>query len=359
MPQFFPLFLPNVLLDFVPKEEVERDSAILRNYFEGGEPSKVIQLLDEQNSNWKEYLEKLAEPRRLIVFDSAKAVPDEEIKLAQLMKDGKPIVNELQLIKSTSSMSRRTWPLEKLEAKKKDYLEAKSIPYPESGELEQHLSWIISNALAEIYFPDDFFASMIFKLEPEYSGFPYEFPEDFLGAQQLYIWYLIYTKKGPEHFFKNLEDVIIQRYRITRMLSMSAYSLLNFFMCNGNDRNGCNRFFTRRMKDDIDEEISNWCTLVNQIGLDYEETSFKEFFMSDPSSNCNIKDPFQKQLKPSPGLIEQSIYNHLIGNYSAAVNLLFPIIEGICWDISVAEHLVNGRIFSTDSDLKTRDLKKR
>jgi hypothetical protein len=49
----------------------------------------------------------------------------------------------------------------------------------------------------------------------------------------------------------------------------------------------------------------------------------------------------------------------LIGNYSAASNLLFPLIEGIIWDISVAEHLRSNNIYTQNSDLETRDVRKR
>jgi len=53
------------------------------------------------------------------------------------------------------------------------------------------------------------------------------------------------------------------------------------------------------------------------------------------------------------------VYNHLVGNYSAAINLLLPVIEGMIWDISVAEHLARGGIYSSDTVLDGRDLKKR
>ena len=341
------------------KDKVDQDSETLREYFEVGDPQRSKQLLEEQNQRWKEYLDRLAEPRHKQLFDAAEPVPDEEAKIEQFALEGKQLAEELQQISNARSISTRTWPLESIEAKKKEYIEAKSIPYPDAGAHEQHLSWVVSNALAEMYFHHDFFTNMIFKLEPEYSSFPYKFPENFLGSQQLYIWYLIYIKKGPDQFFKNLEDVIIQRYRVTKIISMSAYGLLNLFMCNGNDQNNCNRFFTRRMKSNIDEELSDWCTLVNNIEEKYEEASFKQFFMTNLFSNCNIRDPFQKSFYSEPSLIEQAIYNHLIGNYCAAVNLLFPIIEGVCWDISVAEHIANGGVYTAESNLKTRDLKNR
>jgi len=57
--------------------------------------------------------------------------------------------------------------------------------------------------------------------------------------------------------------------------------------------------------------------------------------------------------------MEQAILNHLVGNYSASVNLLFPLIEGIIWDISVAEHLRNHNIYTDDSDLTARDVRRR
>jgi len=359
VPQFLPLFVKNIFLQFVPEDKVDQDSKVLKDYFEGGDPQKSRQLLEEQNRAWKEYLDKLAEPRHLQLFNTAKIVPDEKTKIEQLMQGGNKLAKELHQINNARSISTRTWPLEPIEAKKKEYAEAKSIRYPDANTLEQHLSWIISNAMTEIHFPHDFFTSMIFKLEPEYATYPYEFPENFLGSQQLYIWYLIYTKKGPAQFFNNLEDMIIQRYRVTRIISMSAYGFLNLFICNGNDQNSCNRFFTRRMKSNIDEELNGWCALVNNIEGEYEEASFEQFFMTNPFSNCNIRDPFQKSFYSEPGVIEQAIYNHLIGNYSAATNLLFPIIEGICWDISVAEHLANGGVYTTNSDLTTRDLHNR
>jgi len=200
---------------------------------------------------------------------------------------------------------------------------------------------------------------MIFKLELEFSKFPYEFPETFLGPKQLYIWYLIYAKKGPEHFFKDVEEVIIQRYRVSRVFGINAYNLLNLFLWNGNDQNSCNRFFTRRMKNDIGQEQSDWCALVNNIGETHEELAFKDFFMANAFSSPSARNPFQQPTGSEPGLIEQAIFNHVIGNYCAAANLLFPIVEGICWDISVAEHLAKGGIYTEESNLKTRDLKSR
>lgn len=359
MPQFLPLFTRNVFLDFVSLEEVERDSGILREYFERDDPQGSKELLDKQNTKWKAYLKKLAEPRHQQLFNTPETVPDEEAKIERFAEEGNQVAKELQQIEKAKSISTRVWPLESIEAKKREYWEAKDLPRTDPDFYEKHLSWIVSEALVQIYFPHNFFTSSIFKLESQYSSFPYEFPENFLGSQQLYIWYLIYIRKGPDHFLKNLEDVIIQRYRVMRIVSMNAYNLMNLFMSNGNDQNNCNRFFTRRMKSHIDEELNSWCVLVNNIGGEYEEASFKRFFMTDLFSSCSIRDPFQKSFYSEPGLIEQAIYNHVVGNYCAAVNLLFPVIEGICWDISVAEHMSSGELYTTGSDLGTRDLKKR
>lgn len=88
------------------------------------------------------------------------------------------------------------------------------------------------------------------------------------------------------------------------------------------------------------------------------EDAYKKMFYSNPLSLCNLKNPF-KEADNDPGLMEQAILNHLIGNYSASINLLFPLIEGIIWDISVAEHLRNHNIYTDDSDLTSRDVRKR
>lgn len=356
MPQFLPLFLPNPLLELVNKEQVEKDSHLLKEYFETDRVDGARQLLEKQNANWVGYLEKLAESRHEKLFGTKITIDEEETKIEELAKQGKPLAKEFKIIIEMKSAFKRKWPVLSIEKKKEEYVKLMGKNY--SSAKEQR-NWIISNALAEIYFPPEFFSSKIFKLEQEYASFPFDFLEDTLGPVQLYIWYLIYVKKGPANFLSNLQDVIILRYKVKGIISMDTYGLLNWFMCNGNDQNNCNRFFTRRMKKDVDRELGDWCALVNNIGGKYEEDSFKHFFMSNPWSHCHLRDPFQEVIDSEPSLIEQAIYNHLVGNYSSSVNLLFPIIEGICWDISVAEHLKNSGIYATNSDLTTRDLKKR
>jgi len=360
MPPFLPLFERNIFLDFIDPSKVEQDSDVIKDYFEGGCDVNAKVLLEVENQKWKFYLDNLMVIRRNQLFGTSTPIPDEDKKVDQLASEGKLLAQELKQIRNVRPISTRTlatW-LNK-EARRTEYLEAKSIPYPNDEEHQQHLSWIVSNTLAELYFPEGFFTSGIFKLESGFSTFPYDFLECFLGQRQLYIWYLIYTQRGPEHFLKNLEGVIIRRYIVTRTFSMNAYSLLNVLMFNGNDQNRCNRFFTRRMEKNISVEATYWCGLTNSIGARNEEDSFKNFFMSNPSSNCNFRDPFQPARDSEPGLIEQAIFNHVVGNYCASVNLLFPLIEGVIWDISVAEHLLNGGIYTTSSNLSTRDVKSR
>lgn len=356
MPQFLPLFLPSPLLDFIPKDQVKKDFAVVKNYFEGGECEEVEEILVRQNDKWKKYLGNLEAPRHLPLFNTADKIPNEETIILREIAKGNSLANELKLISDMIMIAQRKLPLPFLEQQKEKYAEWRAIPNPA---IEPQLDWVVNNALAEIYFPQEFFNSKIFTLEADYSSFKYDFLLSLLGPIQLYIWYQIFIKKGPDHFFKNIQDIIINRYKIQKTFSMSAYGLLNFFMSAGIDDYGCNRFFTRRMKDNIDRELSDYCSLVNNIGEQYEVDSFKNFFFSDPWSSCNIRDPFQKTYHSEPNLVEQAIFNHLIGNYSASVNLLFPLIEGICWDISVAEHIVNKGIYTADSDLTTRNLKKR
>ena len=335
---------------------MEKDFAIIQNYFESGDSKEVEEILVHQNDKWKKYLENLESPRHTQLFNTKNKVPNEEAIILKEVAKGNPLATELKLISDTVIIAQRKLPLPFLEKQKEKYTEWKVIPNPA---IKPQLDWVVYNALTEIYFPKKFFDSKIFTLEAGYSTFKYVFLLSLLGPVQLYIWYQIFIKKGPDQFFKNIQDVIINRYRVQKILSMSAYGLLNFFMSAGIDDYRCNRFFTRRMKNNIDQELSDYCSLVNNIGAQYEVDSFRNFFYSDPLSSCNIKDPFQKTYHSEPNLVEQAIFNHLIGNYSAAVNLLFPLIEGICWDISVAEHNVNGEIYSTDSDLTTRNLKKR
>jgi hypothetical protein len=112
------------------------------------------------------------------------------------------------------------------------------------------------------------------------------------------------------------------------------------------------------MKQDILRESDEHSYMTNNTTSDRFEDAFKRMFYSDPFSLCNIKNPF-KNSDNEPGLIEQALLNHLLGNYSAAANLLFPIIEGIIWDIWVAEHLRNRTIYTSDSDLTTREVRDR
>ena len=109
---------------------------------------------------------------------------------------------------------------------------------------------------------------------------------------------------------------------------MSVYGLLHFFLWLGNDENQCNRFFTRRMKKNISTEKDDLIALINNIGnAEGEQYCFKNVFLAgNYSINCG-KDPFAKNLGDEPGLLEQAVYNHIVGNYSAAVNLLFQSLK--------------------------------
>jgi len=174
----------------------------------------------------------------------------------------------------------------------------------------------------------------------------------------LYLCYLIHRKKGPETVFDNLQDFLINRYIPKPTFGVDTISLLTFFLWAGNDVNKCDKFFTRRMKENIYRESNEYQYLTNNRNSKYFEDAFKKMFYADPSSVGNIRIPFETVYN-EPGLVEQAFLNHLIGNYAAATNLLFPLIEGIIWDISVAEHLQNGGIYTPDSDLTTRDVRKR
>lgn len=112
------------------------------------------------------------------------------------------------------------------------------------------------------------------------------------------------------------------------------------------------------MKDNVLRESDEHIHLTNNVHGEMFEDAFKQMFHADSFSVCNLKHPFEKAYN-EPGLIEQAFFNHLIGNYAAATNLMFPLIEGVIWDISVAEHLANNNIYTQDSDLTTRDVRKR
>ena len=360
MPQFLPLFLRNALLDFADQKKLGSDSESIRDYFENNKSEKLKQLLEETNHIWQKYLDRLAVPRRKKLFKTTKPIPNENKILEELAFDGNDLAAELLQIKKANLIGTRIWPLDIIEKNRCQYIDLKAKPYSDPSAHQQYLAWIISNLLTEIYYPSEFFKKSLFKFETKYQTFPYKFLDDVFQPQEVYIWYLLFIEKGPAHFFKNIEDVVIYRYVVTKMMKMSVYGLLDFFLWLGNDENQCNRFFTRRMKRNITTEKDDLNALINSIGnAESEGYCFKNFFLAKNYSNTCAKDPFQKSFGDEPGLIEQAIYNHIVGNYSAAVNLLFPIIEGVCWDISVAEHLKNGGVYTSSSNLTTRNIKKR
>jgi len=95
LPQFLPLFLPNPLLELLDKEKVFKASKILKNYFEDGNPEEAKRLLVEQNTKWKEYLDKLQKIRRQQLFNTAGAIPDEEEKIVKMASEGNKLAAEL------------------------------------------------------------------------------------------------------------------------------------------------------------------------------------------------------------------------------------------------------------------------
>jgi hypothetical protein len=361
MAPFLPLFQRNVLLDFVNQNKVKEDTESIKEYFEKNNAEGLEQLLKAVNDEWRIYLNNLASTRHKKLFHTKKSIPNEDMIVEKYAMEGVEAAKELMQIKKANRITLNTCQSEVIESARKQYIDIKALHIPSPEAREQHLLWIITNLLSDIYYPTDFFKSEIFELESDFTKFPYKFLDLVLGPQQLYIWYLLFTKKGPENFFHNLEDVIVFRYaHVSGIFKMDVYGLLNLFLFIGNDANGCNRFFTRRMNNDIATEMGDLCSLVNSSGSEFEQNMFNDYFLTSPNSRCCIKNPLEKnELGHRPGLIEQAIYNHLVGNYSAAVNLLFPVIEGIIWDISVAEHLANGGVYSPDRKLIDRNLKSR
>ena len=291
--------------------------------------------------------------RRRKLFNSEFPIPDEKAKIDEYARSGNELALEMKKLLDYEVKITRTWPVQQIEEKKKTYAEWKKIP----GMEEQAFTYLLYGALKEIYYPSVFFEQRIFKLEEEYKEFEYDFI-DFLGPEGLYISYLIHKKRGSDKVFDNLRDFLVNRYIPKPTIGVDTISLLNFFLFDGNDVNDCNRFFTRRMKGNISSEVHEYFYLTNNRNTEMFEHAFENMFYANPSSICKIRDPFL-DVHNEPGLIEQAFLNHLIGNYSASANLLFALIEGIIWDISVAEHLKNGGIYTQDSDLNTRDVRKR
>lgn len=348
-----PLYKRHSIFSFLDPEKTEYDFEIIKNAFELTDVSKIIQLLEENDKKWDGYLQRLFKVRRIKLFNSADEVPNEKTKIDEYAKLDNKLAVEMKKILECKSEIPRTWPIPEIEEKMKRYAEWKKIPKMP----EQAFDYLVYNALKEIYFPSFFFKHRIFKLEEEYSGFKFGFL-DFLGPEILYLSYQIYSKKGNEQVIDNIRDFIVNRYIPKPTFGVDAVSIMTYFLWGGIDVNNCNRFFTRRMKKDISRESDEHTHLTNNMRGEKFEDAFKRLFYADPSSTCNLKNPFVKA-RNEPGLIEQAILNHLVGNYSASVNLLFPLIEGIIWDISVSEHLRNHNIYTDDSDLTTRDVRKR
>lgn len=350
---YLQLFKRHPIFDFLDPEMISSDFGILKESFELNDVSNIAHLLKKYDKEWNEYLEQLLKVRRLRLFNSEHEIPDEKAKIDEYVRDGNKIAAEMKKILECKNTIPRTWPIPEIGREMQRYAEWKKIGRME----EQAFNYLLYNALKEIYFPRFFFEQRIFKLEEEYKGFKYDFLK-FLGPEGLFISYLIHKKQGIEKVFDNLQDFVVHRYIPKRTIGIDAIRLFSLFLWDGNDVNNCNRFLTRRMKEDIYAESEEHTSLTNNINGEYFKVAFREFFYADPSSLVNLRDPFERTVN-DPGLIEQAIFNHMIGNYAASVNLLFPLIEGIIWDISVAEHLENRGIYTDDSDLTTRDVRKR
>jgi len=349
-----PLFKPHPIFDFLDPDKIDTDLEILRVYFESDEDTNTIKLLKDCEKKWGDYLDELLKVRRLKLFNSELPIPDEKIKIDEYVKFNKLLAIEMKKIYEIKDIIIRTWPISEIESEKERYTKWKNIPIME----KVGLNYILHNALFIIYYPKIFFKERIFKLEKEYENFKYDFM-DFMGSEGLYITYLIHKKEGPDEVFDNLPDFVINRYMLKPIADVDVIRLISFFLYKGNDANNYNKFFTRRMKENISRESEKYNYLINSIFREGFNDKFKHMFFSNPYSNCNIRNPFDPKSDREPGLIEQAIYNHLIGNYSAAANLLFPILEGIIWDISVAEHLQNQNIYTQNSDLTNRNIKDR
>lgn len=353
MGYFLPLYKPHPIFDFLPTSKTERDLEILRDYFESGDDSDAIHLFEECDNALDNYLEELLKARRRILFNAENKIPDEKAKVDEQAEAGNKLAAEMKKILDTRGKIPRTWPIREIEGLRQKYAEWRKI----SKMPEQAYNYLLYGALKVLYYPNFFFEQEIFKLEENYRNFKYDFI-GFAGQELLYMVYLIHKREGTERVFDNLQDFIINRYIPKPVFGIDAISLLTFFLWGGNDVNKCNRFFTRRMKDDIYRESEEHTYLTNNMMGKWFEDAFEEMFYSDRSAPCKLENPFRRA-ENKPGLIEQAVLNHLIGNYSAAVNLLFPLIEGIIWDISVAEHLRNGDVYTKDSDLTTRDVRRR
>jgi len=353
MGYILPLYQRHPIFDFLDPNKVDSDLRVLREYFESGESSSAVQLLQEHDKKWEEYFEELLKVRRLKLFNSELPIPNEKSKIDEYARSGNEIAIEMKKILDYKTKIPRTWPIPEIEEELKRYAEWRKIPLME----EQAFDYLLYIALKAIYYPRFFFEQGIFKLEEAYKEFKYDFM-DFLGGEGLYMSYMIHKKEGPAKVFDNLQDFVINRYIPKPTIGVDTISLLTFFLSGGNDINNCNRFFTRRMKEDVSRELDEYLYLTNNRNSPQFEDAFENMFYASPSLVCKIRDPFGNVYN-EPGLIEQAFFNHLIGNYSASANLLFPLIEGIIWDISVAEHLKNGGIYTTDSDLTTRDVRKR
>jgi len=349
-----PLFKRHSIFDFIDPDKIDTDLEILRDYFELDEATNTIKLLKDCEKKWRDYLDELLKVRRFKLFNSELPIPDEKIKIDEYAKSNNLLAIEMKKIYEFKDEIIRTFPISEIESEKERYKKWKKIPRME----EVALNYILYNALKIIYYPKIFFEKRIFKLEKEYENFKYDFM-DFMGPEGLYISYLIHKKEGPDEVFDNLPDFVISRYIPKPTIGVDIIRLFTFFLFSGNDANNHNKFFTRRMKKNISRASEEYLYLINSINREGFNDNFKHMFFSNPYSNCNIRNPFDPKSDREPGLIEQAFYNHLIGNHSAAANLLFPIIEGIIWDISIAEHLKNQNIYTQDSDLTNRNVRDR
>jgi len=339
------------LLDLLKADEDKESFEVIKEYFKSGKSQDIEKLINEQKRKWEIYLNKLINERKIRLFKTHETIPNEEKKIEKYAKDGDKCAQEILFLKNViKDIDHIVFPPEYLIKNKKDYEE-----YPNSSLKD----WYIWRSQEEIFFPKIIFDKKIFTYEKEYVGFPLDWAEETFGSKELFIYYKIFKDK-PEVFIDNIYDVLKKRYIVKQTLSTDIYTLLFKALWEGNDKDNYNRFFTRRMKSNIYEERQDISSLGNSIGNDNEERVFEDFFLSSPRTKCNIRDPLQPIYLSRPELIEQAIYNHLIGNYSASINLLLPIIEGIIWDISVAEHKKNGGVYEDElSDLTSRDIKKR
>jgi hypothetical protein len=353
MGYFIPLFVPHPLFRFLDQSKTKLDLDILKGYFESDDPANAIRLLEEYDVKWQSYFEELLNVRRTKLFGSKREIPDEKIKIDELSNAGNKLAVQMKKIFEVQKNIPRKWPVPEIEKERQKYKEWREKPKMR----DEALDYFLFEALKEVIFPHFFFEQEIFKLEEAYKDFKYGFI-DFLGSEALFMSFLIYKREGNERVFDNMRDFIVNRYFPKQIFGVDAISLIGFFIETGNDANNCNRFFTRRMKDNIYRESMDHTYLTNNMTSPDFEYAFKTMFYADSDSLCNLKNPF-KDANNMPGLIEQAVFNHLIGNYAAATNLLFPLIEGIIWDISVSEHLRNQNIYTKDSDLTTRDVRNR